>query len=743
MNKSISATNVSRFTLLYSVLFSAVLWSCPALAQTTIYVSPQGNDSLSGDSAVQSVDNKGPFATIERAQIEIRALKQRGELSFPVTVYLRGGVHLIDKPLRFTAGDSGSPGNPIVYSSYPGETAIISGGRPVSGWQYYRDGLWFVDLPEVANGDWTFDQLYVDGKTRPRSRIPNEGYFRVAELLDGTDFRTGTDHFRYAAGDIDPNWTNLTDVKVIAFHHWFDVHLPIKEVDSANRIVTFQMKASRNLIDGNQGSRYVVENVFEGLDSPGEWYLNRQTGRLFYMPLEGETPSLLEIFAPRLTELVLIDGTPTAPVGEIVFRGLTFEHNQWEPREWPDGTGDVSPAAVTITGGRRIQIEGCTFRNLETYAIDIWGASMYNTISTNLMEHLGAGGIKIGGATPEEDPAWRTYDNDIVNNTMRHLGERYPSSRGIFLMQTARNRVAHNEVSYLGYHGIQAGYHWGYGETSSSDNRIEYNHVHHVGYVRDQIGDLGGIYLNSEMPGTIVRNNLIHDIAGTHLAFGIYLDGYSSHLSIRDNVVHDTGDGGFILHFGKDNDVRNNVFAFGGEQRQVYLGKSKLSENLTFEQNIILWNHSTPLDGDLQGSHFRIDRNVYYRTDAAPILFGEETIDEWRSRGHDLASVIADPKISFDGKRLIIQDSSPALGLGFQPIDLSAVGPQTNQAPPERGLDSGDVNGDGQVTVSDIFYLINYLTNDGRPPVSTGDVSGDGIVNVSDVSSLVDLVFGA
>ena len=63
--------------------------------------------------------------------------------------------------------------------------------------------------------------------------------------------------------------------------------------------------------DGFEGdlARYVVENIYEALDLPGEWVLERSTGRLFYMPLSGEDMASAEVIAPATEELISIKET--------------------------------------------------------------------------------------------------------------------------------------------------------------------------------------------------------------------------------------------------------------------------------------------------------------------------------------------------------------------------------------------------------------------------------------------------
>ena len=56
------------------------------------------------------------------------------------------------------------------------------------------------------------------------------------------------------------------------------------------------------------GARYIVENVYEGLDQPGEWYLDRKTGRLTYLPKPGEELDRVEVVAPVAAGLLRADG---------------------------------------------------------------------------------------------------------------------------------------------------------------------------------------------------------------------------------------------------------------------------------------------------------------------------------------------------------------------------------------------------------------------------------------------------
>ncbi len=153
------------------------------------------------------------------------------------------------------------------------------------GWKPHDAKLWVTDLPEVALSQWRFRQLYVNGHQRTRARIPNEGFLRVAACPEGTPKTTGyhkaCQSFQFKPGDIRPDWTDLSDVEVIVYHFWTDSHLPIQSVSVESNLVTFANKASKVFTDdfSEDGARYIVENVFEGLDAPGGFRVNGGTER--------------------------------------------------------------------------------------------------------------------------------------------------------------------------------------------------------------------------------------------------------------------------------------------------------------------------------------------------------------------------------------------------------------------------------------------------------------------------------
>jgi len=651
-----------------------------------LYVSLQGNDAWSGRLAAPNPQvNDGPFATIERARDEIRHLKKKHQLNRPVTVFVRGGTYYLDQPIVFGPDDSGTKDFPITYRAFPGEHPLLSGGLVVKGWKKSDNGLWVTHIPKVKHDEWYFRQLFVNDSRRFRARTPNDGFYRVEEnpgIDEHAKYNTPAHMFRYAPGDMDANWSNLTDVEVVVLHFWVDTHLPAKSIDPKNRIVTFSKSSRRKLTDDftRQGARYYVDNVFEAMDEPGEWYLNRKTGELYYLAKKDEDIETAQIIAPRLEQLILFQGDPSSNTVEyITLSELAFAHTDWSLPS--DDAGDLQaantvPGAIYAMGAKHIKIENCTLKHLGTYGIQLDDGCRQIEISRNKIYDLAAGGIRLSGGDANSDTTRRTGEITIADNHIHHLGQIYHSAVGILLQHADHNLITHNHIHHLYYTGISVGWVWGYKPSVSIGNRIEYNHIHDIG--QHLLSDMGGIYLLGVSPGTVVRNNLIHDVfSWGYGGWGIYTDEGSSDILIENNVVYRTKNAGFHQHYGENNVIRNNIFAFG-QQAQIMRTRMEDHLSFTFERNIVYWKDADLLGSNWKDDQYKLDYNLYYRTDGKPILFKDWSFDEWKKRGQDIHSLIADPLFcDVEHSDFSLQPESPAFRLGFQQINMTSVGPRT------------------------------------------------------------------
>jgi parallel beta-helix repeat protein len=663
--------------------------------QITFYVASNGNDANTGTSPNTGGKN-GPFATIARAQNAIRQLKQKqgGTLKQQVTVFMRKGTYFLKEPLNFTVDDSGTQAAPIAYKAYAKEKPVISGGRVITGWKITTVNgkqVWTVNLPEVQQGKWSFHQLWVNGDRAQRCRFPKAGYLKVDKAPDVTpelEWQKGQTRFQYRAGDLKP-WKDLDRGEAIVMTRWTESRLPIAGIDPANRLISFRNRTIYRIDPGDSTSSaagvYYLENVRDFLSEPGEWYLDDKAGQLYYLPLPGQKISQTKIIAPVLSNLAkfLTDWGAGQFIEYISFENLTFAHSEWyytpdykAPWPSPDVRGfgqaaDGVPGAIYAQGVRHCAWKQCTIAHIGQYGIDFAEACIGNQIANCQFFDLGGGAIKVAN-----NGAHQIIDSHIYNGGLIFHG-----AVGIWLGNASNNVVKRNHIHDFYYSGISVGWTWGYRDKSDAEgNLIEANHIHHIGKRSDGtsalLNDKGGIYTLGIQPGTIIRGNLIHHIdAYNYAAWGIYLDEGSSQITIENNVIYNTRDGGFHLHYGRDNTVRNNIFAFGKlAQLQRSVKEEPQYQSLTLENNIIYWSEGELLKGKWDDLRFVFDRNLYWRVGKGQIDFDKFSLQQWQQRGMDRNSTIADPMfISPARADFRLKPNSPALKIGFKPIDHPKV----------------------------------------------------------------------
>ena len=236
---------------------------------------------------------------------------------------------------------------------------------------------------------------------------------------------------------------------------------------------------------------------------------------------------------------------------------------------------------------------------------------------------------------------------------------------GLWVGQSGDNRITHNEIADLFYTGISAGWTWGYGPNLAKRNTFAFNRVHHLG--KGLLSDMGGIYTLGPSEGTVVANNVFHDIyAYSYGGWGLYTDEGSTGVLFENNLVYDTKTGGFHQHYGKDNVVRNNIFAFSKMHKLEYT-RSEPHLSFTFEKNIVTWSGATPL---LHGAWDRGQydaRNNWYWNAGGMVSFLGKSLAGWQAKGHEQGTQIVDPLfIDPAGRDFRLQPQSPALNAGFK-----------------------------------------------------------------------------
>ena len=678
-----------------------------------IYVSPTGSDTASGSWW-------RPFATFERAQEAVKSFKETtaADQIERVEVLFKGGTYTLEKPILLQPAHGGTAAYPVIYRARGGQTPVFTGGRAVTGWTVGTNGAWTAQLPEVKAGTWDFAQLFVNGARRFRPRLPTQGYFTTAGDFEKTG--NGINGFLYQSNDLSAAWANVPDLEFHVLHVWSASRMRAAAIDTALKAVKFPATRAFNSDWANfKNRRYWAENVKEAFGIPGEWYLDRPTGTLAYMPRPGETPENTLVEAPRLSQLLIFQGFENQPLVNTTLEGLVFRQSQWvtpaEGNFTPQGEMNI-PAAVEFVCARDITVRRCAFTQLGGYTLAFGPGAHSNTVDHCLMTDLGAGGVKIGppfvgyrmAAPPKNvltpdapDGLAKTTSAITVSNCRITGGGRiHPAAHGVWIGHSSYNRVLNNEISDLYYTAVSAGWVWGYAEPSRShDNEVAFNHMHHIG--QGVLSDMGGVYTLGLSPGTTVHDNTIHDVyAFDYGGWGLYTDEGSTGIRMWNNLVYGVKTGSFHQHYGRENVIENNIFV---NSQKDQLQRTRDEQHLSFwlRHNIIYWDN----DGTLLGSnwkggargekdgkptqHYELGPNLYWHTSGKQDVFpGKKTLAQWQSEtGQDAGSLVADPLFeNVAGGDFRLKPGSPAEKIGFKPFDATAASPRDPGALPDLAV---------------------------------------------------------
>jgi hypothetical protein len=702
------------------LLFTCASVTCLALAQAgevpadqgTVYVSTAGNDAWSGRLPAPNAERTdGPLASPAKARDLVRTLKASAPRPGSIQVKLRGGTYFLPEVLTLTAADSGTANAPAVWSAYENERPVLSAGQRLTGWTKTAvDGhqAWRCRLPMAADGrGHAFRELWWGGQRLTRARWPKQGTLPVVGLADNEkhdNWFRGVTEFRYAGDDIKA-WPTAAQGEAIVANRWAESHLPITAIDPANHVIRF---AKRSVFLLEPDDRYWIENVKECLTSPGEFFVDTAEQMVYLLPPSGQDPNTAEVIAPTLVQVLRLAGKPAANqfVEHVAFRGIEFAHTEWyfdhtdggglsnrkeAADEWglksdpnQSGFGQAAigvPGAIAGRGVRHCTFENCTVAHVETYGIELGQGCQNNTISHCTLTDLGAGGIKLGETTIRSEPANQAASNVVSDCTITDGGNLFPSCVAFWIGQSPGNTIAHNDIHGFWYTAISIGWTWGYAKSAAQRNVVEYNHIHHIGTKTEGaspiLSDMGCVYTLGDQEGTVIRHNRFHDVAGLKYGgWGIYFDEGTTHILAENNLVDRTTHGGFHQHYGKENTVRNNIFAHG---RDAQIQRTRVEDHLSFrfERNIVLWDRGPLFSGNWSKPNAAFDGNTYWRVESGDIHFGDLRWAQWQKAGQDLHSKIADPHLATAGPGdfELTAGSSTALA-GFVPIDLSTVGPR-------------------------------------------------------------------
>jgi len=409
-----------------NTVFSAVLlWLCfSCQKQTTkIYVATNGDDTATGT-------KNSPLKSIQKARDLSLFSKKKG----PVDIILEDGTYYLSESVMFEAKHSGSKENHIKYQAVNEGKAIISGGTLLDlNWELYKDGIYKAKTPEGLSN---IDQLYVNGLNQRMARFPNaiagKNVFDTWDLL----------HTKEPNPENDPlgtpritSYENPQGAYVHAMHAalWGDMHWLVKGKTENDSLVL--EGGWQNNRPSEMHPRYrIIENVFEELDAPQEWYFNKKEKVLYYYPEEGTDIKQAKIEVVRLKNLIEFKGTKENPVQFITFEGLVFRHasrsfmENKEPLLRSDWT-TYRGGAIKFTGAEDCSIINCEFDQLGGNSIFVNNYNRRLTFKSCYIHQSGASGIAfVGDPEMVRSPLFRYGPQDYKNldRTPGPKGDNYP-----------------------------------------------------------------------------------------------------------------------------------------------------------------------------------------------------------------------------------------------------------------------------------------------------------------------------
>lgn len=674
-----SSPRSREMTTRHSIIYNCQRLLCAALitiaaitatAQSHIYLSPTGNDGNKGT-------KRAPLYSLQKA-LEMAISTTAKDTAYieaaPGDYYMSEGCYITTANTR-----------PIVVRSTGKEKPRFIGGRKVSEWKLQNSYLYTAHIPEAVWSDYTFEQFFVNGRRAILARTPNKGFYKVKEATETvTDNGKSTDESFAAtriegnAGDLDileHVWPGANGQPKASFYHkWSNTKMHVDIINKEKN--TFNIAGKRLPVLNNigNGTLYFLYDFRHALDTAGEWYMDYSTATLYYMPLQGEDMRNAECIIPTIDRVMNFTGSATGKIENIFFKGICFYVSKFNlPRSgyYPSQAAVNSDAAIMLRHAKNITFTDCEMAHSGGYALWIDNGCSNCKVEGCYIYDMGAGGIKIGNTSAPKDLALLARGNIIDNNIIRDGGKEIAEGVGVHIMHAADNKITHNEISNLRYSGISMGWQWGYGTSPACNNTIAYNHIHHLGW--GELSDLGGIYTLGEGTGNSIVGNVIHDIAsGSYGGWGIYTDEGSSNITITENLVYRCHDGAFHQHYGKENVVENNIFAFG-KNFQIQTSRIEAHNSFTFKHNIILQKEGGTATGQWFNAKMDISNNIYWSYGNALSFCGKQRT-EWQQKREKSARFInPQMKAPLNDDFTFINERA-ARAIGFKPFDYKKAG---------------------------------------------------------------------
>ncbi len=577
-------TNTKYTTILTLFVSIFIVFSGYA---TELWVSNNGNDNDLGT-------KEQPLATLNMALRKVRNMRRLNDPSIidGVRIILMDGVFSLNEPVFIRPEDAGTAESPTIIEAATNATPVLSGGVQILNWKKAEaiNGLaagtvWVADAPKKAGAVLNYRQLWVDGNKAVRAKS-TEGDKMNRILSWDTKSETCWIPFKDRSVAFEPG------MEMFIQQWWAIATLRIKdmEVKGDSAKLYFEQPESRIqsehpwpapwISEKTGNSAFFLNNALCLLDEPGEWYLDRLKGKIYYYPKSGEDITTAKVVAPVLESLVEVKGTADTPVQHVYFKNIAFQYSNWlRPSEQghvplqagmymldayklkepgtPDKAGLENQAwlgrpraAVEVNFANNILFEGCSFQHLASTGLDLHKGTNNNTVQGNLFKDIGGSAINLGVFSDEAFETHLPYNpkderevcsnETVIDNLITDVTNEDWGCVGISAGFVKNITIAHNEISDVAYTGIGLGWGWTKTVNAMRNNKVIANKIHHYG---KHLYDTAGIYTLSAQPESVIEENYVYDIYFNPYAhdpyhwFYLYTDEGSAYFDVKNNWV--------------------------------------------------------------------------------------------------------------------------------------------------------------------------------------------------------------
>lgn len=662
--------------------FCILLWTQACCISADLYVSPNGSDASRGT-------RSDPLASLAAARDAARAFAGKE----PVTVHVADGVYYLPDTLTFTSADSGSALHPVRYFAENEGKAVLSGGSRLQlTWTPDKNGVFQAKTPAGL----VIDQLFVDGRNQRMARYPNYDPTKKAEPYQGF----AADAFSKARSAA---WDDPAGGYIHAMHRksWGGYHYRITG-RKADGEVEYEGGWQNNRQMGMHEKYRMVENIFEELDAPGEWFHDAKTSTLYYKPERDVDLSNASVEVVRLRHLVEFSGSMESPVRFISLQGFTIRHaartfmDCKEPllrSDWAIYRG----GAFLLTGTEDIAVLDCEFDQVGGNALFVNQYNRRTLVKGCHIHDAGASGVCfVGDPHAVRDPLFeygKKNDLATIDRIPGPKSENYPADgivadclihgigrverqpAGVMMDMASEITVRDCSIYDCARSGINIGDGaWGghliercdvfdtvlethdHGSFNSW-GRDRYWRSDHLTASQAAVDAEPNLPFLDAVKTTVIRDSRWRCDHG----WDIDLDDGSSNYDIYNNLLLNTG---LKLREGFRRHAWNNVAPFGRLHPHVWFQRSR--DQVT--GNIFAGDHATARMSSPYVDETIVDRNFFASADQS-ILERSDTL------GWDENSVLGDPMfVDPANGDFRVKDGSPALKLGFKNFPMDQFG---------------------------------------------------------------------